>query len=119
MSDTCDNREANVVLKHLADDMAELKTGMRKLTDAVTKLAVVEERQASDRAALDRAFKEIEKAQGRIAQLEQAQPIQKQSSDLVQKVVGIVMSAVVGAALMGVIYQAKPSTTPAIVERRQ
>lgn len=47
-------------------DMGEMKTGMMRLADAITKLAVVEERQAQDRQALERAFKAIERQDARL-----------------------------------------------------
>ena len=47
-------------------DMGEMKSGMTRLADAISKLAVVEERQSNDRQAIERAFKSIERLDARI-----------------------------------------------------
>lgn len=49
----------------LVEGMSEMRTTIQKLADAVTKLAVIEERQNTDRMALERAFAEIAKLQKR------------------------------------------------------
>lgn len=49
----------------VVDAIKEMKATMEKLADAVTKLAVIEERQNTDRLALERAFAEIAKLQKR------------------------------------------------------
>jgi DNA repair exonuclease SbcCD ATPase subunit len=100
-------------LESLTNDMADVKSAMGKLTEAVTKLAVVEERQATDREAVGRAFSEIAKLQGRMTALELAQPIQKQSSDLVQKLVSLLLAAVVGAGVARVTAWTEPRTPAA------
>lgn len=95
-------------------DMGEMKSGMMRLADAITKLAVVEERQTQDRQALERAFKAIERQdtrldgfntanmeacramESRIDKLEAAAPETKRATDWV-------MTAVWGAlGLLGV-----------------
>lgn len=93
----------------LVSDIGEIKSSMSRLTDAVTKLAVVEARQTEADKATDRAFLEINKLDGRISslsvrtsELENAQPIQQQTTDWVQKIVWIIVVAVVGA-LIGIV----------------
>lgn len=49
----------------VVDSIREMKVTMEKLAEAVTKLAVIEERQNTDRLALERAFQEIAKIQRR------------------------------------------------------
>lgn len=49
----------------LVDGIRKMETTIEKLADAVTKLAVIEERQNTDRLALERAFDEIAKLQKR------------------------------------------------------
>ena len=53
-------------LRSLHIGMTELKGQMEKLTDAVSKLAVIEERQANVASALERAFTAIAKQGERI-----------------------------------------------------
>ncbi len=81
----------------IARDMSEVKMTMGKLVDAITKMAIVEERQLADRQAMARAFVEIEKVSERLKLVEQGQPIQKQSSDYVQKFIAAAAMAAMGA----------------------
>lgn len=81
----------------IGHDVSEMKMTMARLADAVTKMAIIEERQIADRQSLGRAFAEIEKVSVRLQTLEQAQPIQKQSSDFVQKFIAAAAAAAIGA----------------------
>lgn len=107
MSDGPSNESPQLLLameriSAIADDMRDVKTTMGRLADAVTKLAIVEERQVADRQALTRAFSEIDKVSERVRRVEEQQPIQKQSSDWVQgwvkQAVALVAAAVLGGA---------------------
>ena len=49
----------------LAPDMGELKQGIAKMADALTKLAIVEERQTQTILAQERAFKALERIEER------------------------------------------------------
>ena len=93
----------------LCDDMNEMKHGIAKMADALTKLAIVEERQTQTILAQERAFKALERVEerqrqhelqcldqdkevrqliadsnerlsGRVAELEKAEPMQAQTS---------------------------------------
>jgi hypothetical protein len=98
----------------ITGDMAEVKATMRELASAVSKLAVIEERQSATNEAIGRAFKDIGSLAARVAALEQAQPIQKQSSDLVQTAVKYIIAAVLGAVIAGFVRvpPAAPAQTP-------
>jgi len=85
-------------LDRINDNVDDLKKAVGELTKSVNRLAIIEERQATTSDSLGRAFKEIEKHDKRINTLELSQPIQKQSSDIVQKTVAIILAAVIGAA---------------------
>ena len=54
----------------LREDMGEMKLGITKMADALTKLAVVEERQAQSIAAQERAFNALERVEERQRQHE-------------------------------------------------
>lgn len=54
----------------LHDDVNEIKAALSKLSDAITKLALVEERQSQTSQALERAFVGIERIEARLASLE-------------------------------------------------
>lgn len=57
-------------LQSLHEDIGEIKVALTKLSEAITKLALVEERQTQASQALERAFKTIEKIEARITSLE-------------------------------------------------
>lgn len=85
-------------LESLHGDVGDMRTILRELTTAVTKLAVIEERQVQTGVSLERAFKEIERCgshhdtqrvsdlsdlkalQIRVASLEQSAPANKQTN---------------------------------------
>ena len=96
-------------IEGLAQDMSEMKHGIAKMADALTKLAIVEERQTQTILAQERAFKALERIEerqrthelvckdqekglrqliadsnerlaARVAELEKAEPMQAQTS---------------------------------------
>ena len=96
-------------IEGLAQDMSEMKHGITKMADALTKLAIVEERQTQTILAQERAFKALERVEerqrthelvckdqdkevrqliadsnerlsARVAELEKAEPMQAQTS---------------------------------------
>lgn len=56
----------------LHDDVSEMKAALRDLAGAITKLALVEERQLQTSSALERAFVAIEKMEARLGVIERA-----------------------------------------------
>ena len=52
-------------IEGLAQDMGEMKQGIAKMADALTKLAIVEERQTQTILAQERAFKALERVEER------------------------------------------------------
>ena len=116
-------------IEDLAQDMSEMKHGIVKMADALTKLAIVEERQTQTILAQERAFKALERVEERqrthelvckdqdkevrqliadsnerlatrVADLEKAEPMQEQTGKWV-------MAAVWGAAGLLVMFVAK------------
>ena len=102
--------DINVVITRLgllSEDVRELKETLRQIASAVTRLALVEERQMQTNEALSRAFKQIDKidlkltaVEQRLGALERMQPIQQQTN-------GWVMTAVWAAAGAAVMFVAK------------
>ena len=113
----------------LCIDMGEMKIGISKMADALTKLAIVEERQTQTILAQERAFKALERVEERqrqhelqcrdqekevrqliadsnerlstrVAELEKAEPMQAQTSKWVT-------AAVWGAAWLLAMFVAK------------
>lgn len=99
-------------IESISGDMAEVKASMRELAAAVSRLAVIEERQNGTNESLGRAFAEITRLTGRVVALEQAQPIQKQSSDFVQAAIKYIVAAVLGAILAGFLRMPPAGPTP-------
>jgi len=102
--------DINVVITRLgllSEDVGELKETLRQIASAVTRLALVEERQMQTNEALSRAFKQIDKLdlkltgiEQRIGSLERMQPLQQQTN-------GWVMTSVWIAAGAAVMFVAK------------
>ena len=61
-------------LESVHKDISEVKASVDKLSDAVVKLALVEERVATSQATLQRAFNAIEKVEARVTVLEKSEP---------------------------------------------
>ena len=102
--------DINVVITRLgilSDDVGELKETLRQIATAVTRIALVEERQMQTNEALSRAFKQIDKLdlkltgiEQRLGTLERMQPLQQQTN-------GWVMTSVWIAAGAAVMFVAK------------
>ena len=73
-------------LEALHSDVSEVKMVLRDLTAAITKLAIVEERQNTTAAALERAFKALAKIEERVAVIELQVPANKKISVWVDRV---------------------------------
>lgn len=84
-----------VKLEILHGDVVEVKTALNKLSDAVTKLALVEQQLNQTAGALERAFKAISKIEDRLTMLEQAQPKNRETSQWMDR---IMIAVVVFAA---------------------
>ena len=104
--------DINVVITRLgllSEDVGELKETLRQIASAVTRLALVEERQMQTNEALSRAFKALDKldiklvsVEQRIGSLERMQPQQQQTSAWVTTM----LWAAAGAAVMFVAKKA-------------
>lgn len=74
-------------LEALHNDVFEIKSAMSSLTSAITKLALVEERQAATNIALERCFVVIAKLEERVGVLEKADAHNKRTNKYVDSVV--------------------------------
>ena len=100
-------------MQRIREGVAEMKDAMREMAAAVNRLAVIEERQNQDRAALERAFNAIsdvnkkhdqtttrvmeivEKIEGRMRALELAQPLQNKTAEWIEKAIFAAAAAAV------------------------
>ena len=95
-------------IEGLAQDMNEMKHGIAKMANALTKLAIVEERQRLHELVCNDQDKEVrqliadsnERLSTRVAELEKAEPMQEQTGKWV-------MAAVWGAAGLLALFVAK------------
>ena len=90
----------DVKISMLHQDVSEMKTVLRELTSAITRLALVEERIATASAAQERAFAAIDKIEGRITKIEQKMPEYSRVSIWVDR-------GIWAAAAAAVLYVAK------------
>ena len=81
-----------VKIDMLHSDVVDMKTALNELSKAITKLALVEERQAQTADAMERAFKAIGKVEDRLSALELAAPKTKETSAWMDRfILGMVM----------------------------
>jgi len=87
--------ELSSKLISLHEDVSEIKTAIKDLTFAITKLALIEERQMVTNSSLERAFAAISHVESRLFDLEKLAPINNQSRIWVERFI----LALAGAAL--------------------
>lgn len=91
-----------VRLDLLHEDVGEIKIALGKLSDAITKLALVEQSQLQTTAALERAFNAIERVEMRLEKLEESSVKNSESSKWVDRAAGAVTTALAAAALKAI-----------------
>jgi uncharacterized protein YhaN len=102
--------DINVVITRLgilSDDVGELKETLRQIATAVTRLALVEERQSQTNEALGRAFKQVDKIDSKLTGIEQRLSTLERMQPLQQQTNGWVMTSVWIAAGAAVMFVAK------------
>lgn len=88
-----------VKLEALHTDVSEIKSALDKVSEAITKLALVEQQQNQIASSLERAFKAIGKVEDRLSALEQSTPTVTETAKWVDR--GLVALAGAGAVLIG------------------
>lgn len=102
-------------LDALHNDVGDIKAALRDLATAVTRLAVVEERQQQAAAAQERGFRALERVEQRVSTLEHQMPDRadqrlaalEQQAPAVNRTAAWVDRAVWAAAAAAVMYVAK------------
>ena len=83
-----------VKIDMLHSDVVDMKTALNELSKAITKLALVEERQAQTANAMERAFKAISKIEDRLSSLELTAPKTKETNAWMDRfILAIVVTA--------------------------
>lgn len=67
-------------LETLHEDVSEVKNALKELAAAITKLALIEERQTQAAVAQERAFAALERVEERVTALEMMVPANKRMS---------------------------------------
>lgn len=95
--------ELTAKLMSLHEDVGEIKGALKDLTFAITKLALIEERQTVTNASLERAFGAISRVETRLTELERSAPINNQTRMWVERFI----LALAGAAIAFIWDQVK------------
>ncbi len=98
-------RDLIMQMKRQGDDIAEMRDALKEMAKNMSRLTLVEERQAQVNEAMGRAFKKIDDHDDRIKTMEIQQPLAKQSQSWVQQAVWacVAFVGVVVAKKIGVI----------------
>ena len=89
-----------VRLDALHGDVGEIKTALGRLSDAITKLALVEQQQGQTASALERAFVALERLEKRVDSLEKRTPEQDRTARWIDQ-------AVLGGVIVLLMFIAK------------
>jgi hypothetical protein len=94
----------NTRLQVLHEDVIDIKSVLKDLTSAITKLALIEERQTQASVAQERAFKALERIEDRVNALEKRVPMNDHTNRWVERIITAVVLAVVvyGLKQMGI-----------------
>lgn len=113
MSQDCAPDAFREQIKYIHSDLAEVKTAIKEMASAMSKLALVEERQLQSSASISRAFneidglgKKIEAISERVTELEKREPTQIKAAEWVERAVwaaaaGMCMLAASKIGLLG------------------
>lgn len=86
-------------IQRIREDQHAMRAAIERMSEAVTRLALVEERQAAASTAIERLVKSLERLDERLRRLEVAEPMQAKAAEWVQ-------SAVWAAAAAAVMFMA-------------
>lgn len=71
-------------IQRIREDQHAMRAAIERMSEAVTRLALVEERQAAASTAIDRLVQSLEKLDERVRHLEVAEPMQAKATEWVQ-----------------------------------
>jgi len=80
-------------IQRIREDQHAMRTAIERMSEAVTRLALVEERQAVASSAIDRLAQTLEKLDERLRHLEVAEPMQAKATEWVQAAVWALAAA--------------------------
>ena len=71
-------------IQRIREDQHAMRAAIERMSEAVTRLALVEERQAAASTAIDRLAQTLERLEERLRRLEVAEPMQAKAAEWVQ-----------------------------------
>lgn len=82
-------------IQRIREDQRAMRAVIERMGEAVTRLALVEERQATASSAIDRMAQTLEKLEERLRRLEVADPMQTKAAEWVQSALWAAAAAAV------------------------
>ena len=82
-------------IQRIREDQHTMRVAIERMSEAVTRLALVEERQAAASTAIERLAQSLEKLDERLRHLEVAEPMQAKAAEWVQSAVWATAAAAV------------------------
>jgi len=80
-------------IQRIREDQHAMRAAIERMSEAVTRLALVEERQAAASTAIERLAKSLEKLDERLRHLEVAEPMQAKAAEWVQSAIWALAAA--------------------------
>lgn len=82
-------------IQRIREDQHAMRAAIERMSEAVTRLALVEERQSAASTAIERIAQSLEKLDERLRRLEVAEPMQAKAAEWVQSVLWAAAAAAV------------------------
>ena len=82
-------------IERIREDQHAMRAAIERMSEAVTRLALVEERQAAASTAIDRLVQSLERLDERLRRLEVAEPMQAKAAEWVRSAVWAAAAAAV------------------------
>ena len=82
-------------IQRIREDQHAMRTAIERMSEAVTRLALVEERQAAASTTIERLVQSLERLDERVRRLEVAEPMQAKSAEWVRTAVWAAAAAAV------------------------
>jgi gas vesicle protein len=89
-----ERRREDYLNKALREDVQEIKSTLKELTNSMIRLAIVEEKHSNTASGLERAFGAIKEVMDRVAELEQDKGTNRATTRWVEFTIGGVIAAV-------------------------
>jgi response regulator RpfG family c-di-GMP phosphodiesterase len=80
-------------VQHIRSDQEAMKSAIERMSEAVTRLAIIEERQAASSHAIERVMATVEKIDERVRALEKAETIQNRTAEWIERAMWAAASA--------------------------